>query len=91
MLLECERVQALADELEIALEHVPAVALRFCLSHPAVATVIAGMRSVRHVDANACASNAGPLEPEQVERLRRHRWLRNFYRAREPAELTHPT
>ena len=36
-------------------------ALRFCLSHPAVSTVIPGMRTVRHAESNAALSDQGPL------------------------------
>jgi aryl-alcohol dehydrogenase-like predicted oxidoreductase len=36
-------------------------ALRFCLSHPAVSTVIPGMRSVGQVEENARAADLGPL------------------------------
>ena len=50
-------------------------ALRFVLSHPAVTTVIPGMRKPGHVDANISASG-NPLPAEQVERLRDFRWNR---------------
>ena len=53
----------------------PEAALRFCLSHPAVSTVIPGMRKVDHVDDNARASDLGPLRPEAIEKLRTHRWI----------------
>jgi aryl-alcohol dehydrogenase-like predicted oxidoreductase len=76
-----ERVQALADDLGVSVEEVPELALRFCLSHPAVSTVIPGMRSVRNVERNAAAAAKGPLPQEQLERLRAHRWDRNFYNA----------
>ncbi len=54
-------------------------ALRFCLSHPAVSTVIPGMRSARHALENCAASDRGPLPPELLHRLKAHRWVRNFY------------
>lgn len=56
------------------------LALRFCATHPAVATVIPGMRSSARVAANACASDAGPLSPAVLQQLRAHRWERNWYR-----------
>ena len=74
-----ERVQAIAGDLDVPLERLPEIALRFCLSHPAVSTVIAGMRSLRNVDANAAAAEAGPLDARELELLRAHRWVRNFY------------
>ncbi|HEY6029329.1 MAG TPA: aldo/keto reductase [Gaiellaceae bacterium] len=74
-----ERVQAIARDLDVPVERLPELALRFCLSHPAVSTVIAGMRSLRNVDANAAAAEAGPLDARELELLRAHRWVRDFY------------
>jgi aryl-alcohol dehydrogenase-like predicted oxidoreductase len=54
----------------------PELALRFILDNPDIATVIPGMRRVRHVDANLAASEGPRLSPELVTRLRRHRWVR---------------
>lgn len=54
----------------------PELALRFILQHPAVSTVIPGMRSVRHVAANLGVSGAEPLSAELYAELRRHRWDR---------------
>ncbi|HEY6016631.1 MAG TPA: aldo/keto reductase, partial [Gaiellaceae bacterium] len=73
-----ERVQAIARDLDVPVERLPELALRFCLSHPAVSTVIAGMRSLRNVDANAAAAEAGPLAARELELLRAHRWVRDF-------------
>jgi len=55
------------------------LALRFCLSHPAVTTVIPGMRTVRHVESNTAVSDGRTLSPELREALRAHAWPRNFY------------
>ncbi|MGD0167833.1 MAG: aldo/keto reductase [Gaiellaceae bacterium] len=74
-----DSVQKIAADLEIPLERLPEMALRFCLAHPAVSTVIPGMRSVPHVEMNVAAGNAGPLSPEQVEKLRPHRWVHDWY------------
>lgn len=52
------------------------LALRFILSHPAVSTVIPGMRTLRHVRSNVAAGGAGPLPEELLARLRSHRWDR---------------
>jgi aryl-alcohol dehydrogenase-like predicted oxidoreductase len=54
----------------------PEAALRFILSNPDVATVIPGMRKAEHVRGNLAAGDAGPLPPELLGRLRRHRWDR---------------
>ena len=58
---------------------IPDTALRFCLSHPAVSTVIPGMRTRRHVESNAALSDAGPLPAETLAILKRHAWDRNYY------------
>ena len=75
-----ERVNAIAAELGAPVERLPEIALRFCLSHPAVSTVIAGMRSLRNVEANAAAAELGPLSEDELAVLRAHRWDKNFYR-----------
>jgi aryl-alcohol dehydrogenase-like predicted oxidoreductase len=74
-----ERVQAIALDLDVPIARLPEIALRFCLSFPAVSTVIPGMRSLRNVEANAAAVAAGPLPARELELLRAHRWVRNFY------------
>jgi aryl-alcohol dehydrogenase-like predicted oxidoreductase len=53
------------------------MAIRFVLSNPCVTTVIPGMRQVSNVDANALASDAGPLPPDLLDSLRDHRWDRD--------------
>jgi aryl-alcohol dehydrogenase-like predicted oxidoreductase len=52
------------------------LALRFILSNPDVSAVIPGMRKLANVEANVAASEAGPLSPELIARLRAHRWDR---------------
>jgi aryl-alcohol dehydrogenase-like predicted oxidoreductase len=54
----------------------PELALRHILQHPAVSTVIPGMRKRRHVDANLAASDGRPLDGPVMDELRRHRWDR---------------
>jgi aryl-alcohol dehydrogenase-like predicted oxidoreductase len=73
-----ERVAALRRDLSDGAD-LPETALRFCLSHPAVSTVIPGMRTVRHVESNAALSAQGPLPKETLAVLKRHAWDRNFY------------
>ena len=70
-----ERVQAIASDLGIEIDELPSVALRFCISHEALSTVIPGMRSVRNVERNVAAVEAGPLDDEQLGPLRHHRWI----------------
>jgi aryl-alcohol dehydrogenase-like predicted oxidoreductase len=75
-----ERVQAILDDLEISREELPEVALRYVLSHPAVSAAIPGMRSVRNVERNCAVGDGRGLPAEQVAALKRHRWVRDFYR-----------
>ncbi len=74
-----ERATAIASDLGIAQDGLAETALRFVLSEPAVSTVIPGMRSLRNVERNVAASDGGGLTDEQREKLRAHRWVRNFY------------
>jgi aryl-alcohol dehydrogenase-like predicted oxidoreductase len=74
-----ERVTAIASDLGIDADQLAEAALRFILSEPAVSTVIPGMRSIRNVQRNIAASDAGPPSEDERERLRAHRWVRNFY------------
>jgi aryl-alcohol dehydrogenase-like predicted oxidoreductase len=73
------RVQAIAADAGVEPDELANVALRFCLSHQAVSTVIPGMRTVRNVERNVAAAAAGPLDRNVLARLRPHRWVRNFY------------
>ena len=59
---------------------IPELALRFCLHHPAVSTVIPGMRSITNVEMNCSFSDAMKLSQDILAELRKHTWNRNFYR-----------
>jgi aryl-alcohol dehydrogenase-like predicted oxidoreductase len=54
----------------------PELALRFILNHPAVSTVIPGMRQPRHVEANTAVSGMSSLSKDLLAELQRHRWDR---------------
>ena len=54
----------------------PELALRFILAHPAVSTVIPGMRKPAHVRANLAVSDGQPLDEALLAELRLHRWDR---------------
>ncbi len=66
--------QALGDGANLA-----DIALRFCLSHTAVSSVIPGMRTRSHVESNSALSGLGPLPAETMAILKRHAWDRNYY------------
>lgn len=55
----------------------PELALRHILNHPAVSTVIPGMRTLAHVEANLAAGAAPDLPGELIEQLKHHRWNRS--------------
>jgi len=75
-----ERVGAIVSDLGLAdVSELPGIAMRFCLSAPAVSTVIPGMRSISSVTGNVTASSKGPLPAESLAALRKHAWNRNFY------------
>ncbi len=74
-----DRVQELTQLLEEEVPTLPQLALRFCLHHDAVSTVIPGMRSVEHVEANLAASDQTALSSEMIRNLRKQRWDKNFY------------
>jgi aryl-alcohol dehydrogenase-like predicted oxidoreductase len=75
-----QHVQAICADVGIETDQIADTALRFVLTDPAVSTVIVGMRSVRNVERNAAVSDGRLLPPDQIEKLRHHRWERNFYR-----------
>ena len=52
------------------------MAMRFILSNPDVSVVIPGMRKLAHVESNLAASDAGPLPPDLIAKLRAYRWDR---------------
>lgn len=54
-------------------------ALKFCLSFPAVSTVIPGMRTTGHVEANVRAADGRYLSSKLLDELKSHAWIRNFY------------
>jgi len=75
----CERVKAFDFLIHDEITSLPQAALKFCLSHPAVSTVIPGMRKARHAEANARVSDGRLLAPEELARLKPLAWRRNFY------------
>ena len=75
----CARVERLKEFLRPGVSTLSALSLKFVLSHPAVSTVIPGMRRVANAEANSAVSDGRLLTPEELQRLREHAWTRNFY------------
>jgi aryl-alcohol dehydrogenase-like predicted oxidoreductase len=74
-----EHVERLQFLLHDGVTTLAEAALRFCLSHDAVVTVIAGMRVPVHVEANCAISDGRGLPKEDIEQLRSHVWPHNYY------------
>lgn len=55
---------------------VPQLTLRFALHHPAVSTVVAGMRRIPHMQASIDVGDGVPPSPQLLATMRRHRWNR---------------
>jgi len=70
-----ERVEKLRPAVPAGMS-MPELALRHILEHPAVSTVIPGMRKLSHVEANLAASDNKRLPPPLMAELKRHRWDR---------------
>ena len=69
------RVEALRPIVPSGMS-MPELALRHILQHPAVSTVIPGMRKTRHVEQNISASDGRPLAAALTDELKGHRWDR---------------
>jgi aryl-alcohol dehydrogenase-like predicted oxidoreductase len=72
------RVEALKQFLGPDRLTLPALALKFILAHPAVSTVIPGMRRPEHVRANVAVSDGVPLDKETVEALEAHAFVHGW-------------
>jgi aryl-alcohol dehydrogenase-like predicted oxidoreductase len=76
-----ERTERVRAELAGTPYTLPQAALKFALAHPAVSTVIPGIRNLGQAEANVAASGMPDLPEDLVQRLRGHAWLRSFWYA----------
>ncbi len=74
-----EHVNAIKQDLDLGDSELAETALRFVISHPAVSTVIPGMRTLRNAEANCAVSDKGALPDAVLQKLKSHQWSRNFY------------
>ena len=72
------RVDALKKFLGPGQSTLAALALKFILSHPAVSTVIPGMRKLPHVDSNCGVSDGKLLSKEVIAELQKHKWVHGW-------------
>jgi aryl-alcohol dehydrogenase-like predicted oxidoreductase len=70
-----ERVERLKPLVPAGMT-MPELALRHILQHPAVSTVIPGMRKLSHVEQNLAVSDGERLPAPLMAELRQHRWDR---------------
>jgi len=75
------RAERVRQELEGSGLTMPQAAIRFALAHPAVSTVIPGIRSAAQAEANCAASDLADLDADLMRRLRAHNWRRAFWYA----------
>lgn len=74
----CQHIEALRSLVPVGWT-LPQLALKFCISHLAVSTVIPGMKSERHVEENIAVADLPELSAETVAALKKQTWIRNFY------------
>ncbi len=71
-----DRVERIRQDLAGTGLSLAQAALKFVLAHPAVSTLISGIRNETQAAANLGASDLPDLSPEVLEKLRKHNWLR---------------
>jgi aryl-alcohol dehydrogenase-like predicted oxidoreductase len=74
-----ERVDKIKADVEGSGYTLPQVALRFALDHPAVSTVIPGIRTVAQAQMNCAVSDLAPLPQPLTQKLHNHAWRRAFW------------
>jgi len=74
-----DRVNKIWDDAKTEAATMAEAALRYIISHEAVTSVIPGMRSEKNLLSNVSAIEKGVLSPQLLEKLKAHRWVRNFY------------
>ena len=74
-----QRAEAIREDISSTGLTMAQAALKFVLAHPAVTTVIPGIRNPAQAEANCGASDLPNLAPDLLETLRRHNWRRAFW------------
>jgi aryl-alcohol dehydrogenase-like predicted oxidoreductase len=73
------RVESIKKDLEGSGYSMPQAALKYVLAHPAVSTVIPGIRNVSQADANCAVSDLAEMPASLLEKLRKHYWHRGVW------------
>ena len=76
-----KRAEAIRSDLASSGLTMAQAALKFVLAHPAVSTVIPGIRNVAQAEVNCAVSDLPDLTPALLKKLQRHNWLRAFWYA----------
>lgn len=73
------RAEEIRKDLEGSSYTMAQAAIKFVLAHPAVSTVIPGIRNVAQADANCGVSDLPPMHRDLLMMLRRHNWRRGVW------------
>lgn len=73
------RVEAIRKDIETSDYTMAQTALKFVLAHPAVSTVIPGIRNVTQAEANCGVSDLPDMSEALQKKLRLHSWRRAFW------------
>ena len=74
-----DRVQKITDDVKDETDSLAEAALRYTISFDEMTTVIPGMRKEKNLISNVASVENGGLSDDLLERLKAHRWIRNFY------------
>jgi len=74
-----QRVDKIKDEIKDSGLTMPQAALKYPLCHPAVSTVIPGIRNVNQAELNSAVSDLPNLSDDLLIRLRDHAWNRGLW------------
>ncbi len=74
-----DRAEEIRRDLEGSQYTMAQAAIKFVLAHPAVSTVIPGIRNVAQAEANCGVSDLPPMRADLLVQLRRHNWRRAFW------------
>jgi aryl-alcohol dehydrogenase-like predicted oxidoreductase len=74
-----KRVREIEKELAGSSFNMAQAALKFSLSHPAVSTVITGIRNEDQAEKNVRVSDMPDLPEDLLARLQKHYWLKSFW------------
>ena len=73
------RIDEIWNDVKTETNSVAEAALRFIISFDAVTSVIPGMRKEKNLMANINSIKKGPLSAKLLDKLKVHKWDKNFY------------